>query len=308
MKLNQNGVKQAKVSNQRSVGKAGLIIIVIVLAVIITIISQYFMTAQQREVVEILTFASDVDQGTLITEANLTKKDMLAAEYLKEAEKQLSDGTKRRAIILWEDRDIVLNSNVYASYFMKANTPIYWSSLTTESPRKNSYLYEMDGELIKLSVSADVFGDMIVPGDKVNIRCLYTETTYNLPTVQEYQAMKQLGIETQKSEEKMIMLFSEVTILDMLNGNGESIFDYYYEFITWPLSKQRAALESDEFKSATAPSEILLCVTSEEADQYMRIQNKGPQYMLTLLPRESSSVILEALSSLNSSGNFTASE
>ena len=63
-------------------------------------------------------------------------------------------------------------------------------------------------------------------------------------------------------------------------------------------------LVGGELKAYTAPSQIILCVTAEEAENYMRLQNKGPKYMLTLLPRDSESVILDALNSLQN-GNTT---
>ena len=299
MKINQNNVKTAKASNQRSVSRQAIIILIVVLAVAATILINVILNKENRQVVEVLVFKENVEQGTYITEEMFTTKEMLLAEYNKEAEVKIG-GETRRSIILADEKNILVNANLYADYYMRANTALYWDSFTTIPTKKNSYLYEMDGELIKLDVSADVFGDMVVPGDKVNIRCLYTEQTYKIPTAAEYEAMSQLGLETTTSEEKLILLFSEVAILDMLNSSGESIFDYYYEYLTWPVSKQKAALEDDTFKKNTAPSQILLSVTAEEADNYMRIQNKGPQYMLTLLPRDGSNLILDALTEITS--------
>lgn len=277
--------------------RQAIIILVVVLAVAATILINIILNQENRQVVEVLVFKDNVEQGTYITSEMFTTKEMLLAEYNKEAEMTIG-GERRRSIILANEKDVLVKANCYADYYMRANTALYWDAFTTIPTKKNSYLYEMDGELIKLDVSADVFGDMVVPGDKVNIRCLYTDTVYKIPTAAEYQAMQQLGIETNTTEEKLILLFSEVAILDMLNSSGESIFDYYYEYLTWPVSKQKAALEDSSFKKNTAPSQILLSVTAEEADNYMRIQNKSPKYMLTLLPRDGSNLILDALTEI----------
>lgn len=301
-KVSAENIRADRSANQRKFSSQVLVFLVLGIAIAVIIAINLATTASLRKTVDVLVFKEAVTQGNIITESNLSSRKMIAAEYLKEAEKVLSDGKKRRAIVLWEDRERIVGT--YAAYYIKENTAIYWSSLTKETTKKNSYLYKMDGELLKLSVSADVFGDMVVPGDRVNIRCLYTETTYNLPTVEEYEAMQQLGLTNQTTEEKMSMLFSGVSILDMLNSDGESIFDYYYDFINLPTSQQKAQLEDETFKKKTAPSNIMLCVTAEEADMYMRLQNKAPQYMITLLPREGSNLILDALADLDISNGL----
>jgi len=311
MRLDNTRVKTARVSNQQAVSKAGLVIIVVILAVVVTIVSQVMLTRQQRQVISVLAFASDMDKGSLVTRESFTTMDMLVAEYEKWGVQTLENGEQKRLILQESDLDNILQKDCYTSYFMKANTPIYTSSLTRESPRKNSYLYEMDGELVKLDVSADVFGDMVVPGDKVNIRCTYTEQSYALPTESQLRAMQEYGEDDftkLNTQQKSIMLFSEVTILDMLNGNGESIFDYYYDFMNWPTTKQQEALKDSSFKAATAPSQIILCVTAEEVENYIHVQQGGPSYFLTLLPRENNSVILEAINSLNTRSTFVAAE
>lgn len=299
MKIKEQGIKAAKASNQRSVSRQALIFIVLIIAVITVVASFWVIKQKDQQLVSIAVFNADVQKGTYVTKDMFTTRDMVASEYMAEAQIEVG-GEKRRAILLESDIDYVVKSNVYTNYFMKGNVPIYWESFTNEPTRKNSYLYEMDGEVLKLDVSADVFGDMVVPGDHVNIRCLYTEQSYNIPTIEEYEAMSTLGLANEKTEEKLIMLFSDVAILDMLNSSGESIFDYYYEFIDLPISQQNALLEDGTFKSNTAPSQIILSVTAEEADNYMRVKNKGPQYMLTILPRTSSNVILDALTELTS--------
>lgn len=305
MKFNSNKAKTVSTQNQKSMGKQALIFMVLLIAVALVGLISYVSTKSQRELVDVLVLQSSVNQGDLIVKENLTTRPMIASEYKNEAEKDIGDGKKHRQILIKGEEGILLNQSVYAANYIRYGVPLYYDYFTLSKTRKNSYLYQMDGELIKLSVSADVFGDMIVPGDKVNIRCMYTETSYRLPTVAEYEAMQTLGIQTTQQEEKMIMLFNEATILDMLNGSGESIFDYYYNFINLPTTQQKAQLEDSTFKNNTAPSQIMLCVTAEEAEQYMRISDKSPRYMLTLLPRESSNVILDALNSLDvTNGNF----
>lgn len=293
MNFNANGASR----NTVNVGKSALVFIGLGVVIVIVLLINVFATAKLKEKVEVVQLKESVAQNQLITEDNLQKVEMYAAEFKKVGEVVLSDGSTRSAVVRWDERKNIVGG--YAAYYIRKNTCIYWDALTHETQRKNSYLYKMDGELLKLDVSADVFGEMVVPGDRVNIRCIYTETNYNLPTVAEYEAMEQLGLQMNTTTEVQTKLFSGVSVLDMLNSNGESIFDIYYNLINLSTSEQQAMLNSSEFKEKTAPSQILLCVTAEEADMYMRISNKNPQYMLTLLPREGSNLILDALAALD---------
>lgn len=290
MDLNVNSRNKVKFS------QTVLILGVLLLFVIAVIVINVTSVNKLQQKIPVVHLKSNVAQNQLITADNLEEAYMYAAEFKNVGTVLLSDGTERASVVRWEERDLIIGG--YAAHYLRKGTPIYWDSLTRETSKKNSYLYKMDGELVKLDVSADVFGDMVVPGDKVNIRCIYTETSYKLPTIEEYEAMNQLGLTMNTTEEKQVKLFSNVSILDMLNSNGESIFDIYYDMTNMSTAEQQALVNSDEFKKRTAPSQILLCVTEEEADMYMRIQNKSPEYMLTLLPREGSNLILDALAAL----------
>ena len=307
MKVRQNdsSVRAGRTSNQRKIGTQVGVIALMGVTVIIILIINIMSTRQLKDTVEIAVFKSSMQQGALVTDENITKKAMIASEYWNAGKVELATGEQRTNIVLYSDRDRIVNT--FTANYIRAETPLYWDYFTRSAPKSNSYLYEMDGELMKLSVSADVFGTMVMPGDRVNIRCKYTETTYSLPTQEEYEAMTAMGMELQTTETKMVTLFNEVAILDMLNSSGESIFDYYYNFVNLPVNQQQALLADDSFKSATAPSLILLSVTQEEADMYFALQDKSPVYMLTLLPRTESNLITEALDSLQSSNLATPS-
>ena len=292
MKVKESSIQPNKVKFSQQVMVGLVLAAVVVVVMIINLITSMSL----RDTVEVLVFKNPVQAEGVITEDNMTSKTMLKAEYEKEGVVTLSDNTQRRQIILWEDRNLILNA--FASYYIRENTPVYWDSLTKEITKSYSYLYEMDGELIKLNLSGNEFGRMIVPGDCVNIRIRYTESNYELPTQEEYADSQEKGIVLNEDVTVQTMLFSNVTILDMLNGNGESIFDKYYKFISLPKDQQAAALADEAFQEAVQPGQILLCVTSEEADMYMNVVNKGATYMMTLLPRTGSNVILNALSGL----------
>jgi hypothetical protein len=180
---------------------------------------------------------------------------------------------------------------------------LFWDSTISDQTRKNSYLYSMSGELLNINMTTtSEFGDMVVPGDTLNIRATYTAKVYTLPSEEEYKLSSDAGTSTKATDgvevTKTDLLFSEVTILDMLNGSGNSIFDIYYDYISMSKEQQAAALEDDAFLDSVKPSSILLECTAEEVERYMYLQDLGASYQMTLLPRTSSSQITDSLSEI----------
>jgi hypothetical protein len=281
-----------------------IVISLLVATIIIVLIMNWLSSTALRDTVDIVVLRSSVPKDGIITQANLERRTMVRAEFEKFGFITLANGSRLRSVATWEDRGSILNT--FAAYFLREGTPIYWDSLTREAPRRNSYLYQMDGELLRLDISAGIFGELIVPGDRLNIRVTYTERDFRLPTEEEYYSRSMNafggfnfgGMQQVGTIERQEMLFNEVRVLDMLNGQGESVFDIYYNLISLPRNQQLAMIESDEFKQRVKPTTILLAVTTEEADRYMHIMSKSPTFMVTMLPRSGSNVILESLNEL----------
>ena len=290
------GRDKSRTKNANKYSQRNGIIVALVLVVLVVIGINFASSYALRQNVEVVTLKSSVPQDGMITMENMVKGTMTKADYEKQGLTTLSDGSKKRSIILWEDRDKV--KNTFASYFIRKDSPLHWDALSSETPKKYSYLYQMDGELLKLDIDANTFGEMLVPGDHVNIRVSYTEQQYTLPSEQEFMMQQQTGIQAQTSVKTQEKLFNDVPVLDILNSAGESIFDIYYEILALPKNKQYEIVNSEDFSERVAPVKILLNVTPEEADHYMNVMGKGPTYMMTLLPRTGSNLITEALNEL----------
>lgn len=286
-------VSKTKLKNVSNTSK-GFTVFGILAAVVIGVLALNAITsATMRDTVEVVSLRSAVPQDGLIKEDNMVKMEMMAAEYKARG---LSGDGSRRGIVLWDERAKI--NNTYASYYIRHDTPVYWDAIGSESYKQYAYLYSMDGELLKISMDAELFGEMLVPGDRVNVRAAYTETVYTLPSREEFELQMQTGLQTSTQVNRQILLFNNVAILDMLNGNGESIFDKYYDLLALPKDQQIEVINSEEFKESVHPTEILLNVTPEEADRYMSLQAQSPRYMMTLLPRTSSNAITEVLNEL----------
>lgn len=275
--------------------------IVIVFICIMTAIS----SAETKKTITVVRLKPDVaiSANALITENNIEAYDMYYKEFQQYGTMQFSDGSRRSTIVRWQDKDLVLGQR-YAAYYLRGGTVLFWDSTIRDQTRKNSYLYNMSGELLNIHMTpTQEFGDMVVPGDTLNIRAVYSTTLYNLPTELEYRLNAGVGTISSASGvgttvTKSELLFSEVTILDMLNGAGNSIFDIYYEYIAATKEEQQAMLNDDGFLQTVKPASILLEVTSEEVERYMLLQDVGASYQMTLLPRTSSSSITDSLSEI----------
>lgn len=258
-------------------------------------------SAENRKVVTVARIKQNnpISANAIITESMIEAYDMYYKEFKNYGTLKFSDGTTRGTIVRWEDRGLVVGVR-YAAYYMRGGTLLFWDATLKDQTRKNSYLYSMSGELlnIKLSTTQD-FGDMVVPGDSLNIRATYTKVNYNLPSEEQYKLALDSGLSSNTVDTVVIEpLFSEVQILDMLNSSGNSIFDIYYEYISMTKAEQSNCLESTDFLNSVKPASILIECTSEEVEHYMTMQSAGASYQMTLLPRKSSSSITDSLSDI----------
>lgn len=290
--------EQVRTKNKVKFSRQIFMLALVALLIVGILVVNYVTSAPMRDVVDIAVVKTSVGQNDYITKDMITKDTMTRADYEKSAYVKMSDGTSRRQIILYDDSADIVGK--YAANYIREGTPIYYDEITAETAKSYSYLYQMDGtELLKIDIDPNEFGNIIVPGDKLNVRVNYKETSYELPTLEDYRAQKEMGVSTSQTVEKTELLFSEVTVLDMLNSDGESIFDKYYALVSLPQSKQEETYNSEDFKESIQPECILISVTAEQAERYSRIMSKSSTTLVTLLPRTSSNTILDVLNSLN---------
>lgn len=295
MQLKPKGAKtKAKFSQN-------LIIIGLVIALILTVIvTNYVSSAAVRDTVEIVVLKESLPKGAAITSMDqFEKSEMVTAEYQKLAVTQRSDGTTRREVLTVADAErMISKGGAYAGVYISAGRPVYYADLTSEASQKNSYLYTMDGELCVMDISLDDFENLIVPGDKINVRLTYDTTDYTLPTSDEYKNLMENGVALSNTITKTDLIFSEVSVLDMWNSSGDSIFDIYYELLTYPDAQRTEILNSSDFASKIKPTNLVLSVTSEEAERYAKLKSTKGEYLVTLLPRDGTTEILDALDEL----------
>ena len=278
------------------------ILIALVVIVVISIMTA-ISSAESKKTISVVRIKPDqggISANALITENMVEQYDMYYKEFSQYGTLQTSDGGQLSNVVRWADKDNLLGKR-YAAYYMRQGTVIFWDATLADQTRKNSYLYSMSGELLNINLTTTQdFGDMVVPGDSLNVRATYIETEYNLPTEEEYKNGLDNGVSQLTGVQKEVteLMFSEVKILDMLNSSGQSIFDIYYDYIAMTKSEQQEALKDSGFLQSVKPQSILLEVTSEEVERYLYLKSKGADYHMTLLPRTSSSAITDSLSDI----------
>lgn len=293
-------------SNTAGRAKSRVIGIFIALATIVFVcVVTSISASENKKVVSVVRLKDNVSANSMITEDMIEEYDMYYKEFEQYGVVNFSDGTKKKSVVTWEDRDSIVG-NRYAAYYLRGGTVLFWDQTVREQTKKNSYLYSMDGELLNIKMNTEDFGDMVVPGDTLNIRARYQKVNYDLPTEEQYKLTTEEGGTVQAVTTPVTeMLFSEVTVLDMLNSEGNSIFDIYYDYISKSKEEQAALLADSEFLTSVEPDTILLEVTAEEADRFMEIEANDAEYLMTLLPRTGSSSIIDSLAEIQSALNGT---
>lgn len=294
MAINVKAKNQARAKN-RLLG-----ILIALLFIVLVCILTAASSAEARKTITVVRIKDNpIPANALITSDMVEQYSMYYKEFDQYGTITASNGTKYSAIVKWDDKDLLIGQR-YAAYYLRNNTYIFWDSTLQDQTRKNSYLYSMSGELLNIKLNTvDDFGTMVVPGDKLNIRAAYDITIYNLPTEAEYQLTTNNGGTFSNVTTSVVSpLFSEVQVLDMLNKDGNSIFDIYYEYISMTKAQQQEALADEAFLDTVTPDSILLEVTAEEVEHFMEMQAAGATYQITLLPRESSTSITDSLSDI----------
>lgn len=291
---------------RKKTGKSGaglkLVGIFVALLIVVALAGvSYFASAENRKVVTVMRFKSDVEANQLITADMLEPYDMYYKEFADYGTIDL--GGKTYQAVVTEANAASIEGRLYSSYHQRGGTLLFWDSLTTEQVKKNSYLYSMSAELLNIHLTpTSEFGTMVVPGDRLNIRVTYTKTDYSLPTVEEFKLALKAGdtslVTSVTSKTVTEELFPEVTVLDMLNSSGNSIFDIYSSYITKSVAEQEALLANADFVASVQPASILLEATSEEVEHYMEVSAAGGSFMMTLLPRTGSNSIIDSLSAI----------
>ncbi|HOQ38123.1 MAG TPA: flagellar biosynthesis protein FlgA [Acetivibrio sp.] len=214
---------------------------------------------------------------TLVTEDMIEKYSIIRKEFTDD-------------MITYDKKDEVLNK--YSLYYLRGKSPIYQDQLTTEKPLKNEWLYELDekNEVLTLPYNyLNCGGDILTPGDVVRIRVAYTETVYE--NTGDYP-----GFGNEKEQRNLEVLFDRITVRDLLNSKGHSIYEVYKEVLKLSEDQRQKVMKSDEFMENILPRALILEGTKEQADKYAKYCDDGEaRFTITILSRKNNENIMDQL-------------
>lgn len=259
--------------------------------------------SEQREI-EIVTFKRDMSIGTEITAADIEVGTILKAEYDdKEDESYISnDGVskKEQIYVKWKERDEVLGQFVTNS--RRVSDPVTRRDISTEEIEPNPWYsgIPFENELYTMKFDAsDVYTRMLMPGATVRMRII---TEVPVEAADEYRqqiANKSAagdGIENtngyisavlpfytasttdSESSEKIPIaevVFENLTILDAMNDDGESIFDIYYSLNNMDSTVCESYIRenAEDLRERLIPASLIMSLTPEQATSVAEFEN-----------------------------------
>lgn len=282
----------------------------------------YTFKSQQMEI-EVVTFKRDVAIGTKITEADVERGTILRATYdsKDKVEWVSNDGVaqKGQIYIKWDDcADEVIGK--YVTNSGRLGDYITQRDLTDEEIEPNPWYTSIPvgNELYTMKFdSDDVYTRMLLPGATVRMRII---TEIPITKAEEYRkkiAQKTAGVADDKenangyisailpfyndntegdgnsSKDVKVpvaeIVFNNLTILDAMNSNGESIFDIYYSLSNLDSTVREKYIRenSSDLISRLVPDSLIMSLNEEQATAIAEFENvKTKAYKYTVVKTE----------------------
>ena len=95
--------------------------------IVVVIIGSYISSMESRKTVSVVRIKPDnggIKAEALITSDMLERYDMYYKEFEQYGTVKFADGSTRSAVVLWEDKDKVIN-NRYAGYYLREGTVLF---------------------------------------------------------------------------------------------------------------------------------------------------------------------------------------
>ncbi|GAA0136991.1 hypothetical protein YSY43_38320 [Paenibacillus sp. YSY-4.3] len=218
--------------------------------------------------------------------------------YVALTDKQI----KKYAIIRKEyTEDMILAENLtsvtdkFTKYYLRDGSILYKDQLMEEKPLQNEWLYELGEEHEVLTLPYNFLeagGDILMPGDKVRIRVSFEQE------VPDNSGNPNAFVST-RTQMKTEVLFDSIEVRDMLNSSSHSIYEVYKEVLKLSEDKRQEVMKSNDFLKSIQPRSLLLEGTREQIDKFAKYNGyDGKKYLITILSRKNSQVILDQLPTL----------
>lgn len=278
----------------------------------------------QREV-EIVTFKRDVSIGTKITEADIERGTIMKTEYDSKSSVSYvaNDGTQQKGQIYIKYSDVESILGQYVTNARRLGDAVTERDISTEEIEPNPWYSQIpyDNELYTMKFdSSDVYTRMLMPGATTRMRII---TKVDVEDADEYRkqiqsksAANQAGLEndqngyisailpfysakkgdgtssTRTNAEVPIaeIVFENLTILDAMNKDNESIFDIYYSLNNMDSTVREEYIRenAEDLRSKLIPASLIMSLTKDQATSVAEFENVDTTaYKWTVVKKES---------------------
>ena len=281
--MNINNLKEIRFSNKTYKKVLAVIISLIIVVASYIVIDNAGKAA--KDTVDIIRIkpSEGLPAKTIITENDIERYPLIKKEFEEHGD-----------ILTYDKLDDVLG--MYTLYYLREKTPITKDLISPERPLKNEWLYNVDpnNEVITIPYNyLSAGGDILTPGDTIRVRITYESTQ---PDNTQSQIPDFSLPNTDNKFKKVQVLFESITVRDLLNSNGHSIYEVYKEVLRLNEHDKHEVMTSNEFLQNIRPRSLLLEATREQANTYAKYGDLAEKsFTITILSRQNNENIIDQL-------------
>ena len=240
------------------------------------------MGKKAEQTVSVVMWAQPIYKNQVITESSLKEYKMLKGEFEKYAI-SANDGSKRRRVVLWEERGKIINT--FAAYSLQQDTvAMIKDVVTSRTDNSDTVLYSYPGKnVVPLELGESelkTFKTFLQPGDRINITAIFAATE-KVKEDDGYGGTKETTVETYREETP----FKDIMIADLLNSQGDSILDIYASYNEKTVYQQAQLDANEAFQKSVTPATLLVALTPEEETNYYKYLSKDSVQFKVSLPQ-----------------------
>lgn len=283
MKIGKRAEGRVKSSkSEKNNSKKNLLLMLVLAVTVVLIFWVYTMGQKAEQTVSVVMLSESVYKNEVITESKLKEYKMLAGEFEKYAVNN-EDGTKKRRILLWEERNMILNT--FAAYPLQADTvAMYNNFIKSRTDNSDTVLYSYPGKnIITLDVGDNdlrSFKTFLQPGDRINVTAIFSSKESVFVTDENGNRTKEM-VEIFREEK----VFTDIMVADLLNSQGSSILDLYASYNEKTVYQQAQLDASESWLQSVEPSVMLVALTPEEETRYYQYLSKSDVEFHISLPQ-----------------------
>jgi hypothetical protein len=264
------------------------IIAVVISILVLALTFLYLNNADRaaRDTVRIVRVRRALPAYSVITRDDVEGYDLIRAEY------------DRNSMILFEDVEDVVYEK-YAAYYIRESTILYIDQLTDTRPLRNEWLYTLmeDEEVFTIPYNyMEAGGNILLPGDTVRVRVHFEEREESARDAFDFSTSYQTTNRIIRTD----IVFDSIVVKDMLNSNGQSIYEIYREVMRLNDSQRREVMQSSQFQSSIRPRSLVLAGMPEDITRYAAYRGSmsGGNFLITLLSRPDGAAGFDSLPTL----------